>query len=87
MHPSCLFSQPNHFWMSALDEINIPSLKLLFALQVEDLLNINGFQFETAHDLSEPIHAVKKKLTLDVVMHCSNIMGRGIGLKTIRNMD
>ena len=67
-----------------LFENGVGTLTTLFTLQMKDLLELHGFQVKSATNLIDNIRIAKDALTIDNVMCASNIMGRGIGIKTIR---
>lgn len=67
-----------------LFENGVGTLKSLFALELDDLLGLHGFQVKSATTLIDNIRIAKETLTIEKVMHSSNLMGRGIGIKTIQ---
>lgn len=67
-----------------LFENGVGTLKSVFALELDDILGLHGFQVKSATTLIDNIRIAKETLTIDKVMHSSNLMGRGIGIKTIQ---
>ena len=70
--------------LKRLYEKGVNTLKALFALRFEDVVGIDGFQTRSASVLIEHIRVAKETLTLEGLLASSNLLGRGIGVKTIR---
>lgn len=65
---------------------NVRSLATLFNLTQDDLVSMKGFQARSAQNIVRSIQETKESLNLKKLMVCSNILGRGIGAKTIDNI-
>ena len=65
---------------------DITTIKQLFGLSVEKLVESKIFQKKTAENIVAGIRKKKKSLTCLELMAVSNVFGRGLGLKTLETI-